>query len=119
MCRQPWEFAADDAADAPQGGSTSPLELPHSPAGRSSDASTFSGVQSSAGTQVGSARFSGQAMQLVLDSDEDEGEGIVVQTLNFSGGNMDSGSDWAQTEAEGGSVGSMSSSSVDLDLGEL
>ena len=58
-------------------------------------------------------------MQLVLDSDEDEGEGHVVQALNFSGGNMDSGSDWAQTEAEGGSVGSMSSSGDELDLDEL
>ncbi len=109
MCRQPWEFAADDAAEDSPAAQQAQADSPRS--WSRSSASTSPATTPPRQARIHHVSSPVRAMQLVLDSDDEEGAPAVHRD--------DSASDQGPTEAEGGSVASMSSSSIDLDLDEL
>lgn len=110
MCRQPWEFAADEARDA--GSPQSDQSWSRSTASLTSVADTA--PEGDLDRMQGSVR----AMQLVFDSDEEDA-GAAVPTLDLTAGDAGGEMGHGQADTEAVSVASMSSSSIDLDLDQL
>ncbi len=114
MCRQPWEFAADDQAE----GATASA---HVSPGRASDGVSRADSMSSIETLEASAQFSNAARQVIVDSDDESigGRDRLQHSSSISLQEMDSGSDMGATEVDSSVAHSASSSSVDLDLDVL